>query len=164
MQEFHNSSAAVAAVEDQVSQGEPTNGPPNQNSPYILVNPPTQFEGAMGTADISVKLDSSQLGEQIALFRANPGSAWVFTQLDTQVVDGRAVAQTDQGGIFVAGSGVNFTLIVGLVVGGLVLLLVVTIVVGTIVYFIARPEKWKATKNSIKKSQMKLKRSFAKQV
>ena len=164
MKEYRNQSAAVADVEDLAAQGELVNTPPNLNSPYVRIDPPTRFNGAMSKAEISIQLTEGESSMGVTIRRANPGSAWVFTDLDTQIVDGRAVAQTDEGGVFVAGSGFNFGLVIGLVVAGVVILLVAVIVIGTVVYFVARPEKWRSTKSNVKKTQMKMKRSFARQV
>lgn len=161
---YRNASAAVAEVEDLANEGEILNTPDNLMSPFISIDPPTHFTGVEQPANISIKIDDSSLSSGITMYRANRNSAWVFTELDTQVVEGQAVAQTDQGGIFVVGSGTSYALIAGVVVAAVVLVLVVTVVVGTIVYFVARPEKWKSAKNNMKKTQMKLKRSFAKQV
>lgn len=162
MSEYRNASAAVADVAGLANEGELINTPSNLASPYVSVMPHGQFEGANGMATISIKLNSGSSGATIR--RANPNSAWVFVPLDTQIVDGQAMAQTNQGGIFVAGSGFNYGLVVGASVAGVVVLLVILIVVATVVYFVVKPEKWRKTKENVAKTQMKMKRSFAKQV
>ncbi len=163
MSEYRNASAAAADVADLADDGELLNIPANLASPYVSVEPHTDFDSAAGMAEIAIDLDDGLTGG-VAVYRANQNSAYVFMQLDTQIVNGRAVAQTNQGGIFVAGSGVNYSLVVGLVVAGVVLLLVTLMIVTTVIYFVVRPEKWKATKGGLKKAQMKVKRSFARQV
>lgn len=164
LMEYRNASAAVADVEGLANEGELLNAPANLNSPFVSVFPHDRFEGATGMGEIAIMLDPSVSHSGVTIHRASPNSDYVFVQLDTQIIDGRAVAQTNEGGIFVAGSGVNYSLVVGLVVAGIVLLLVAIVVVGTIVYFVARPEKWQSAKNNVKKTQMKMKRSFARQV
>lgn len=162
--EYRDASTAVADATDLADPGELLNTPPNLNSPYISVFPHSRFEGASGMATISIDLDQTLSSSGVAIYRANPNSDYVFVQLPTEVIDGRAVAQTSEGGIYVAGSGLNYSLVVGVVVAGVVLLLVGIVVAGTIVYFVARPEKWKSAKDNMKKTQMKMKRSFANKV
>lgn len=152
--EFRNSSEV----------GELAGKPDNLNSPFVNVMPHGHFEGVQGMANITIKLDNSASISGVTLYRASPQSNYAFTALETTVVDGNAMAQTDQGGIFVAGSGINFGAVVGGVVAGVVLLLLAIVLVGTIIYFVARPEKWQKAKNNAKKAQMKMKRSFARQV
>ena len=166
MMQYSNGDDAIADVESMAGEEDRQllGTPANLNSPFVSVFPHAPFEGANEMATISINLDPSVSHANTVIHRASPGSSYVFTPLDTQIVDGRAVAQTDQGGIFVAGSGVNFSLVVGVVVAAVVLLLVAIIVVGTIVYFVARPEKWVSAKTNMKKTQMKMKRSFARQV
>lgn len=165
MSEYRNSSQAVEDVRGNTVKGEKLNEPPILHSPFVAIFPPRTFDGAMSPAKISIDLDSSLAGSSnVHIYRSNMESAFAFTQLETSIVDGRAVANTNQGGVFVAGSQVNYGLVIGLVVTGVVLLLFAIIVVGVIVYFVARPEKWQSAKTNVKKSQMKIKRSFARQV
>ena len=164
MMEYRNATAALEEVMDRAAPDELLNAPPNLNSPYVSVFPHDRFADSTGMGEISIMLDPSVSHSGVAMFRANPNTDYVFTQLPTQIIDGRAVAQTNEGGIFVAGSGVNYSLVVGVVVAGVVLLLVAIVVVGTIVYFVARPEKWQSAKNNLRKTQMKVKRSLARKV
>lgn len=165
MSEYRNSSAAVADVEELADEGELLNTPANMASPFVSIEPHTDFGSAVGQAEVAIDLDNPTTNSAgVSVYRANRNSAWVFVQLDTEITGGRAIAQTNQGGIFVAGSGVNYSLVVGLAVAGVVLLLASLMVVGTVIYFVVRPEKWKSTKSSMKKAQMKVKRSFARQV
>ncbi len=115
-------------------------------------------------AEITVQLRDVGVPTGVKMFRANANSAYVFMELPTRIISGKAVASTNQGGIFVAGSGVNYNLVIGLSVAGVVLLLVAIMVAATVVYFVVRPEKLASAKNNIQKTQMKMKRSFAKQV
>lgn len=162
--EYRDADAAIAAVEELAQEGELLNSPSVIVSPYVSVEPLTQFDGINGMATIRISFDSQLVESGISLHRANLNSAFVFVELDTRVENGQAVAETNQGGIFVVGSGVNYDLIVGLSVAGVILLIVILIVVGVVIYFVVRPEKWKSTKSGVKKTQMKVKRSFAKQV
>lgn len=160
--EYRDPEAALAAVQELAQDdAELLNHPANVASAYVRVEPTVQFTG-MG--EISVSLDDALITSGIALYRANPNSNWIFTELDTAIVEGKAVAQTNQGGIFVAGSGVNYSLVVGLSVAAVVLVVVALMVVATVVYFVVRPEKWQSAKTNVAKTQMKVKRSFAKQV
>ena len=96
--------------------------------------------------------------------------------------NGNAYAQTNQGGVFVAAfatvpslatsastpslatSG-HSTLGVALGVSfGVTILFVVTCGVAVAVYFVVRSEKWKKTKDNVRKTKTKVSRSFAKQV
>ena len=164
MAEYRSGEAALDEVGDRALEGELLREPSVVVSSYISVSPLTTFTGADGMATIRIKFDSQLVESGISMFRANPSSAYVFERLDTEVVDGSAVAQTNQGGIFVVGSGVNYDLVVGLSVAGVVLLIVILIVVSTVIYFVVRRDKWRSAKDGVKKTQMKVKRSFAKQV
>ena len=164
MMQFENATTAVEDVRGSAIEGENLNVPANLHSGFIGVNPAGKFDGVMSPAKISLKLDDTTASAGVSLYRAGPDTAYAFVRMETTIQDGRAVASTDQGGVFVAGSGVNLGLVVGLVVAGVVVLLIALMVAAVIVYFVAQPEKWKATKTSMKKSQMKLKRSFARQV
>lgn len=158
MAEFRN--ADSAAVDNPSLQ----NAPPILTSPYISVEPHGVFSGASGKAKISINFDPGLVESGTSMRFAGPSNAYVFTAVDTQIIDGQAVAETDEGGIFVVGSNVNYDLVIGLSVAGVVLLIVILMVVGSVIYFVVRPEKWKSAKGTVKKTQMKFKRSFAKQV
>jgi hypothetical protein len=164
MSEYRNGEDAIADLGDRAQDGELLNEPSVITSSYVSVDPPTTFEGVNSMATIRMEFDSQLVESGISIYRANLNSAFVFQALDTDVVDGMAVAQTDQGGIFVVGSGVNFALVIGLSVMGVVLLIIILMVVAVVIYFVARPDKWKSTKTGVKKTQMKVKRSFARQV
>lgn len=164
MSEFRDADDAVASVEDNAQDNELLNVPPIPTSSYISVEPHGAFLGAEGKAKISINFDPGLVQTGNVMYIASPSNGYVFSAMDTSIEDGQAVAQTDQGGIFVVGSGVNYDLVIGLSVAGVVLLIVILMVVGTVIYFVARPEKWKSTKKNVKKTQMKVKRSFAKQV
>ena len=163
MSVYQDPNSAIADLTDRAADGEALKPPANKASDYVRVDPLTTFPTATKPATISIRLDGG-ITTGVTVRRANQNSAWIFTELDTEIVDGQAMAQTDQGGVFVAGSPINYGLVVGLVASGFVLLLIAIIVAGTIVYFKVRPEKWQSTKASMKKAQMKMKRSFARQV
>lgn len=139
------------------------NLPANEVSGYKRVDPVSVFEGAQEMGSISIQLDTADLSN-VVILRSSAASAWEFTPLDTVVVDGKAVAFTDQGGYFVASTPIQYGLVVGIPVAIIVLLLVVVIIIGIIVYFRVRPEKWEVAKDNMHKTQVKVKRSFAKQV
>lgn len=164
MAEYRDADSAIAAVEELAQEGELLNSPSVIISPYVSVEPLTQFAGVDGMATIRIAFDSQLVESGISLYRANLNSAFVFREMDTRVENGQAVAETNQGGIFVVGSGLNYDLVVGLSVAGVVLLIIILLVVGVVIYFVVRPDKWKSTKSGVKKTQMKVKRSFAKQV
>ncbi len=163
--EFRNATAAEMQVMALSSENNPslTNIPPNQASSFVQVTP-DNFVGIANAARITITLDASITGSGYSIYRASASSDYIFQQLETTISNGQASAMTNQGGIFVAGTGVNYGLIVGVVVAGVVLVLVALMVIATVVYFVVRPEKWKATKSNVKKTQMKVKRSFARQV
>lgn len=175
MSEYRNASAAVADVADLADEGQLLNIPSNIASSYISVEPHDQFASVADTAEISIVLNDANITAEVKLRRANRISAYAFTELDTQIVDGRAVAQTNQGGIFVAGFSENSmttvspsensmttsdNLVTALVVVGVVLLLVSMMVVATVLYFVVQPGKWKSAKTKMKKAQ----RSFSRKV
>lgn len=164
MSEYRNADDAIADVEDMAREGELLNAPPVITSNYVSVEPHTVFKGAAAKARITIKFDPGLAQSSPEIYMASRSNQYVFAALDTTVVDGQAVAQTDQGGIFVVGSRVNYNLVIGLSVAGVVLVIVILMVVSTVIYFVVRPEKWKSTKAHVKKTQMKVKRSFAKQV
>ena len=138
----------------------------------MLVTPIENFAAAGQTATIVIDINDTA-PSSTRTYRANPGSNWNFVNLTTEVRNGNAYAQTNQGGVFVAAfatvpslatSG-HSTLGVALGVSfGVTILFVVTCGVAVAVYFVVRPEKWKKTKDNICKTKTKVSRSFAKQV
>ena len=163
MEEYANADEASDFVM-QMSGSRTTNAPGNQVSSVISIQPFTQFNGAQSDATISIDIDESAAREGTVIYRASPVNGWSYAALDTQIIDGKAVARTSSGGVFVAATAVSTGLIVGVVIAGVVLLLVIVIVVGLAIYFRSRPDKLKATKEKIVKTQNRVKRSFAKQV
>ena len=144
---------------------------PNVVSPYVLVTPVENFAAAGQTATIVIDIDNTA-PNSTRIYRANPGSNWNFVSLTTEVRDGNAYAQTDQGGAFVAAvpthaspaSGRN-TLGIALGVSfGVIILIVVTCGAAVGVYFVVRPEKWRKTKDTVCKTKTNFSRSFAKQI
>lgn len=148
----------------EMTGSEPRNEPDNRVSPVISVQPFTQFSGVREMATISIDIDESAENGETTIYRASPQNQWSYAALDTQIINGKAVAQTDQGGVFVAAAQVSTGLIVGVVIAAVVLILVITVVIGVTIYFVTRPEKLKSTKEHLVKTQNRLKRSFAKQV
>ena len=74
---------------------------PNVVSPYVLVTPVENFAAAGQTAIIVIDINDTA-PSSTRIYRANPGSNWNFVNLTTEVRNGNAYAQTDQGGVFVA--------------------------------------------------------------
>ena len=162
LERYSTSEEAIEAVRQNNPDAD-FSAPANTASAFTLLEPLEVFEGSEGMATVSFPIDPA-VGGSPRVFRANPASAWNYEPLDTEIIDGRAVAQTDQGGVFVAASGQNLGAYVGIAIAILVVLLVAVAVVGVIVYFAVRPEKWQKTKDNVHKAKTKVTRSFAKQV
>ena len=153
---------------------------PNVVSPYILLTPVENFAAAGQTATIVIDIDNTA-PNSTSIYRANPGSDWNFVNLTTEVRDGNAYAQTDQGGAFVAAFATAPTVAtapplatsasgrntLGITLGvsfGVIILIVVACGAAVGVYFAVRPEKWRKTKDNIRKTKTKFSRNFAKRV
>ena len=153
---------------------------PNVVSPYVLVTPVENFAAAGQTATIVIDIDNTA-PNSTRIYRANPGSNWNFVSLTTEVRDGNAYAQTDQGGAFVAAfvtaptvatapthaTPVSSRNTLGIALGvsfGVIILIVVGCGVAVGVYFVVRPEKWRKTKDNVYKTKTKFSRNFAKQI
>ena len=106
-EEYADSDTAIQAVRN-VSN--PPDGnfrvPPNAVSSYVLVTPIETFTAAGQMATIVIDIDDVA-PSSTRIYRANPGSDWNFVSLTTEMRDGNAYAQTDQGGVFVAASGLS---------------------------------------------------------
>ena len=163
MEEYADANEASDFVM-QMSGFRTTNEPGNQVSPVISVQPFTQFSGAQREATITIDIDSSAARDGTKIYRASASNGWSYAALDTQIVDGKAVAKTNQGGVFVAAADVSTAVIVGVVVAIVIILLIIVVVVGILIYFASRPDKLKSTKEKVIKTQNRVKRSFAKQV
>ena len=163
MMEFENADEARDMIE-ATAGGTPRNEPSNKVSSSLTVQPYTRFTGAQNEAQISIDLDPTADRDGTVIYRASAMNGWSYVALDTQIVEGRAVARTDQGGIFVAAAEVSTGTIVGVVVSAFILILVGVLIVGMFIYFKTQPEKWRSAKDKMLQSQNKLKRSFAKQV
>ncbi|KAL5014549.1 hypothetical protein ScPMuIL_008819 [Solemya velum] len=85
--------------------------------------------------------------DNIKVYRSNPATFSSWSKVDSHISGGTIQFQTAQGGVFVARTTLsNVSLIVGLVLG---LLLVIIIVTGTVCYFRRRPENWVAVKSKV---------------
>ena len=164
MTQFNNASEAVDTVRGNAIEGEVLNLPSNVLSSYIGIFPPRIFDGSQSPAEVAIELDGSIGSTGVSIYRANMENVWIFTELDSRVENGRVMASTNQGGVFVAGSPVDYGLVIGLVIAALVLLVLAMLTVGVVIYFVVHRDKWDSTKKSISKAKMNLKRSFAKQV
>ena len=163
MMEFEDEGQARDTIVEMAGAA-PTNEPGNKVSPTVTILPFNRFAGAQREATISINLDPTADRDGTKVYRASANNGWSYVALDTQIIDGKAVAQTDQGGIFVAAAEVSTGTIVGVVVAAFVLILVAVLVVGLIVYFRTQPDRWQSTKEKLSQTQNRLKRSFAKQV
>jgi hypothetical protein len=148
----------------QMSGRQTTNEPGNQVSSVISVQPFTQFAGVQNEATISIEVESDAARDGTKIYQASAANGWSYAALDTQIIDGKAVARTNSGGVFVAAAEVSTALIVGVVVACVIIILIIVVVVGVAIYFRSRPDKLKSTKEKIVKTQNRVKRSFAKQV
>lgn len=160
LEEFSEEEDAMQAAQERGGTIDP---PPEIHSSFVLLDPFVQFTAENEEAEIVIDLPGDPpSGSRI--YRASPQSDWSFVGLETEVVDGRALASTNQGGIFVVASQPNVALIAGLSVFGFVMFLILLSIAGLVVYFILRRDKWQKTKQNVYKAKMKVTRSFAKQV
>ena len=153
MHMFTNESEAQRMTDNNKSPGRTV-------SDYYFID---DFETSMGTsAEVEISIDDST-ATNVKIYRANANSNNVFQELSTKTVNGRAVASTDEGGVFVASTPV---VAVYIIVATIVFLLIVIIiaVAAVVIYFRVRPEKWKATKSKVSGGVTSIKRSFAKKV
>lgn len=156
---------AMAEIQRQAGDDINVNLPANVASGFKRVDPPRRLpqtaERMMAT--IVIDIDEGTPSNAIIL-QANENNFWIFEPLDTEIVDGQASAQTDGGGYFVVATPLQYGLVVGIPVAIVIILLIAIIVLLLVIYFRLRPEKWSSAKESVQKSQMKIKRSFAKQI
>lgn len=168
MSEVLNATATLEMIGNLAANRDNLNIPANIRSKYINVNPPATFPGTLNPATIEINLDSTvspETASGISIYRASQESDWIFVELETEAMSaGRVAASTSQGGVFVAGSGVDYGLVTGLVITGVVLLVIAVLMAGLIIYFVVRPEKWASAKSGLSKTKMNLKRSFANQI
>ena len=160
LEEYSEEEDAMQAAQDRGGTIDP---PSEIHSSFLLLDPFNQFTAEGEEAEVSIAL-SGDPPSGSRIYRASPQSDFSFVGLDTEVVDGRAIASTNQGGIFVVASQPNVALIAGLSVFGAVMFLILLSVGGLIVYFVIRRDKWQKTKQNVYKAKMKVTRSFAKQV
>lgn len=157
--------ANVSLAEDMLGIEDPRG---DSVSDFILVTPTGLFPNSNlkdgEPAVIAIPIDTSVSSDDIKIMRANDASNWEFVELETRVEDDMAYADTRQGGVFVAKSGVNVGLIAGIVVTFFILLVVGIAVGGLVIYFLVRRDKWEKTKENARKMKFKVTRSFAKQV
>lgn len=107
---------------------------------------------------LSLKLDSGA-GSSTKVYVSNENTQGTFRELDTRVENGMAIVSTDEEGVYVASSpAVAAYITVGTVL--FVLIIVAIAVVGLVVYFRVRREKWERVKNSVSG----VSRSFQKKV
>ena len=106
-EEYADSDTAIQAVRN-VSN--PPDGnfrvPSNAVSSYLLVTPIENVAATGQKATIVIEVDDVA-PNSTKIYCANPESDWNFVGLTTDMRNGNAYAQTDQGGVFVAASGLN---------------------------------------------------------
>ena len=114
-------------------------------------------------ADLSIEItDSNDVGNTQIYF-AGESNRWTFRSLETEIVDGKAVAQIDSGGIYVV-AGSSTSLIVIIVVVVVLLVIISLVIVGVVVFFVVRKEKWQSVKDGVGKAKKKVALSFANKV
>lgn len=148
-----------------LSGRENVNFPGNMASRLVIqLDPQGQFHVDARPGTISLPIEGSTDANTVTIMQASPNNFYQFEPLETTIVDGMATARTANGGYFVLSTPIQYGLVVGIPVAIVVILLLAVIVVAIVVYFRVRPEKWTNTKESVQKTQMKIKRSFAKQI
>ena len=138
-----------------------TDTPGNVQSSFILV----QNEGSnMLTPEtenevtISLELDGSA-SSNTKIYVSNQNTQGTFRELDTRVESGMAIASTNEDGVYVAASpAIAAYVIVGTVL--FVLIIIAIAVIGVIVYFRVRRDKWER----VSKSLSGVTRSFQKKI
>jgi len=131
--------------------------PDDPVSEYVTVETMGGRQEGMFTVSLSVSDEND-----VHIIRYSSSNGWNPRELDTEVSNGMATAQTDQGGVFVAsGSPTNYVLI-GALVGSL--LVVALIIVAIIVFFVVRRDKWHKVKATLKNTKTNVTRSFASKV
>ena len=163
IEEYSNSSTALeqARTRTTIEQFSP---PPEERSSYLLVDPLDQFTTPGQMVEVNIALNDDNPPGNTNIYRANPGSRWTFQRLTTKINGDRAIASTDQGGIFVAASPQDTALIAGLTVMGVFLLFIIILPLSVVIFFLIRRDKWQSLKESTRKTKVKVTRSFAKQV
>ncbi len=116
------------------------NLPENQASGIKKIDPTGQLPQTSRSmmATVGIDLDDPTTTSAVIL-QANENNFWVFEPLETEIVDGRAVAQTDSGGYFVVSTPLQYGLVVGIPVAIVVILLVAIIALLLVIYFRVRP-------------------------
>ena len=157
-------SETVREIVTSMSGAPPSNEPSDRVSSTITVRPFNQFAGAQREATIMIQVDETSARDGTQIFRASPNNGWIYVPLETEIVNGMAVARTNRGGVFVVAVAVTTGIIVGVVITLIILSLIASTVIGLYIYFRQRPEKLKSTKDTLAQTQSRVKRSFAKQV
>ena len=131
--------------------------PDDPVSEYVTV----ERMGGKQEGMFSVTLSVSEEND-VHIIRYSGANGWNARELDTEVSNGMATAQTDEDGVFVAsGSPTNYVLI-GALVGSLV---VVALIIGAvIIFFVIRRDKWQKVKATFKNTKTNVTRSFASKV
>ena len=143
-----------------------TNGqsaPGQAISSVISVSPHGRFQaGTDGTGTISIAVSDSS-SPNARIYRASPSTGLTYRALDTRMVNGRAEADISEGGYFVVTTPIAtaFAVVAAVIV---VLVIVSIAVIGVIVYFVVRRDKWNSAKDKMSTGVKSVTRSFAKKV
>lgn len=176
MDEFSNANEASNFVMEMTGS-RTINTPDNQVSPVLRIQPFTSFPGSSREATISMAIEPSAARNGTTMYRASRPSGWYYVALNTQIINGKAVARTNQGGIFVVaaglevdmpttdqGGGDTFVLATGISVGVLIgviiaviaFISIMAVVIVILIFFLA-------SRKSVKKRFVVRFTNFAKQ-
>jgi len=147
----------LAAAATRQLSGRNLNLPDDPVSDYVTVETMGGKQNGMFMVSLSVNEEND-----VHIVRYSASNGWNPQELDTEVSNGMATAQTDQDGVYVAsGSPTNYVLI-GALVGSLI---VVALIIGAvIIFFVIRRDKWHKVKATLKNTKTNVTRSFASKV
>ena len=139
--------------------------PPGQTvSSFYSIYPYESFDsnGQGGRGQVSFEISDSS-SPNTRIYAATPSNNFVYQPLDTEIREGRAVATVEEGGVFVVTTPIATAFaIVGAV---LVILVIISIaVIGVVIYFAVRRDKWTSAKAKVSTGMKSFTRSFAKKV
>ena len=112
--------------------------------------------------EINIELNDG-LGRSPTVYIANSRTQGTFKALDTKVENGVAKAYTDEGGVVVVSAEIVTQYVIIATVSFL-LIIFITAVVATVIYFRVRRDKWEKVKGKVSGGMNNIKRSFAKEV
>jgi hypothetical protein len=147
--------------EEQVVNMTGNKVPGMQVSDYISV------EGLnLGQRSATIQMSVSPmaaLDSNTQIYRANANTQWAFLRLDSRAVNGMVVADTSEDGVFVVAQQ-QVAIGVSVATAALIIGVLALAIVGLVIYFRVRPEKWTTAKDKVSGGLNNVKRSFAKKV